>query len=122
MRFLRLRSLLSEILRTTGKPDVVVFEEVRRHLGVDAAHIYGGCLATITSVCEEWRVPYQGVPVGTVKKLATGKGNADKAAMIEAARRRWPDANIRDDNEADARWIAECGFASIVAAGERPIA
>ena len=31
---------------------------------------------------------YQGVPVGTIKRHATGKGNAAKQAMITAARAR----------------------------------
>jgi Holliday junction resolvasome RuvABC endonuclease subunit len=43
---------------------------------------------------------YQGVPVGTIKRYATGKGNADKAAMVAAMRARGF-APV-DDNEADA--------------------
>ena len=65
--------------------DLVVYEEVRRHLGVDAAHVYGGLLAVLTAACEKRKIPYQGVPVQTIKKHATTKGNADKAAMIAAA-------------------------------------
>jgi hypothetical protein len=38
--------------------------------------------------------------VGTVKKHATGSGNAGKPAMIAAARARG--FNLTDDNEADA--------------------
>ena len=45
-------------------------------------------------------MPYQGVPVGTIKKHASGKGNAPKQAMIDAARQRG--FNPADDNEADA--------------------
>jgi len=40
------------------------------------------------------------VPVGTIKRHATGKGNADKAAMMAAARARG--FSPADDNEADA--------------------
>jgi Holliday junction resolvasome RuvABC endonuclease subunit len=40
------------------------------------------------------------VPVGTIKKHATGKGNAPKQAMIDAGRARGFDP--ADDNEADA--------------------
>ena len=66
--------------------DTLHFEEVRRHVSTDAAHAYGGFLATLTAWCEHQRIPYQGVPVGTIKKHATGKGNANKAAVIAAAR------------------------------------
>ena len=45
-------------------------------------------------------MPYQGVPVGTIKRHATGKGNAPKEAMIAAARGRG--FSPADDNEADA--------------------
>jgi Holliday junction resolvasome RuvABC endonuclease subunit len=45
-------------------------------------------------------VAYQGVPVGTVKRFATGKGNADKQAVLAAMRSRG--FNPADDNEADA--------------------
>jgi Holliday junction resolvasome RuvABC endonuclease subunit len=78
----------------------VVFEEVRRHAGTDAAHAYGGFLATLSSWCEEHEVPYQGVPVGTIKRFIAGKGNADKEAVIAAVRARG--FAPADDNEADA--------------------
>ena len=83
-----------------GGIDQVVFEEVRRHAGVDAAHAYGGFLGQLSAWCEHHQIPYQGVPVGTIKKHATGKGNASKEEMILAVR-----ANGHqpaDDNEADA--------------------
>jgi crossover junction endodeoxyribonuclease RuvC len=78
----------------------VYFEEVRRHLGVDAAHVYGGLLATLTAWCEHHQIPYQGVPVGTIKRHATGKGNAGKAGVIAAMKALGHP--VTDDNEADA--------------------
>jgi Holliday junction resolvasome RuvABC endonuclease subunit len=45
-------------------------------------------------------VPYQGAPVGTIKKFLTGQGNANKQAMIDAARKLG--FSPADDNEADA--------------------
>lgn len=47
------------------------------------------------------------------KRLATGHGNADKAAMIDAAEMRWPGWQPRDENEADARWIATAAVETI---------
>ncbi|MCZ8278973.1 MAG: hypothetical protein O9313_11610, partial [Acetobacteraceae bacterium] len=49
---------------------------------------------------EEHAIAYQGVPVGTIKRYATGRGNADKAAMVAAMRARG--FTPADDNEADA--------------------
>ena len=100
MRFLRFKRWLTEIKQSVDGIDAVYFEEVRRHAGVDAAHAYGGFMAHLTAWCEHHQIPYQGVPVGTIKKAATGKGNAGKDAMIAAARARG--FAPQDDNEADA--------------------
>lgn len=99
IRFVRFRGWLDEL--QVGFPiKRVVFEEVRRHAGTDAAHVYGGLMATLQAWCEENKIPYEGVPVGTIKKYFTGRGNADKAAMIaEAVDRGFAPV---DDNEADA--------------------
>ena len=100
MRFLRFSNWLTELDRLSGPIAAIWFEEVRRHAGTDAAHVYGGLMATLTAWAELRGVPYQGVPVGTIKRHATGKGNADKAAMIAAARGHG--FSPADDNEADA--------------------
>jgi hypothetical protein len=100
MRFLRFRSWLEEMLRSAPGLATVHFEEVRRHVGTDAAHIYGGFLAHLAAWCEMKMIPYQGVSVGTIKRHATGKGNADKQAVIAAMKSRG--FAPTDDNEADA--------------------
>ena len=100
MRYLRFTNWLTEIDRLSGPVAAIWFEEVRRHAGTDAAHVYGGLMATLTAWAELRGVPYEGVPVGTIKRHATGKGNADKAAMIAAVRARG--FSPADDNEADA--------------------
>jgi Holliday junction resolvasome RuvABC endonuclease subunit len=100
MRYLRFKRWLTEIKHCAGGIDTLYFEEVRRHAGVTAAHTYGGFLGTLTAWCEHHGIAYQGVPVGTIKKHATGKGNASKEEMIAAMQARGH-API-DDNEADA--------------------
>lgn len=100
MRYLRFTNWLTEIDRLSGPIGAIYFEEVRSHAGTDAAHIFGGLMATLTSWGELRGVPYQGVPVGTIKRHWTGKGNAPKQAMIAAARARG--FAPADDNEADA--------------------
>lgn len=100
MRFLKLRRWLDE-LHNSSKIEQVVFEEVRRHIGTDAAHAYGGLMGMLTAWCEENGIPYEGVPVGTIKKFATGNGNAKKDMMIAAVKEKWG-FNPKDDNEADA--------------------
>ncbi len=100
MRFLRFKRWLTEIKNQAGGVDLVVYEQVRRHAGVDAAHAFGGWLAILTAWCDHHEIAYQGVPVGTIKRFIAGKGNADKQAVIAAVRARG--FNPTDDNEADA--------------------
>jgi hypothetical protein len=95
MRFLRFQRWLE-----THDPSEIYFEEVRNHKGVHAAHVYGGFKATLMTFCEQHKIPYESVPVGTIKKHATGKGNAGKPQMVAAANRMG--CKTQDDNEADA--------------------
>ncbi|MBM3538527.1 MAG: hypothetical protein FJX35_24865 [Alphaproteobacteria bacterium] len=109
MRYLRFTNWLTELDRLSGPIAAIWFEEVRRHAGTDAAHVFGGLIATLTTWAELRGVPYAGVPVGTWKRCLCGKGNADKAAVIAAIRARGFDPG--DDNEADALaillWVTE---------------
>lgn len=111
MRFLKFGRWLDEVTQDCLGL-TVFYEEVRSHGpgGVDAAHAYGGFMATLTAWCEKSKrlgphevpssTPYSGIPVGTIKKFATGKGNAGKPEMIKAAVDRG--FHPADDNEADA--------------------
>jgi len=100
MIFLRFKAWLEELDETAGGLTAVYFEEVRAHRGTLAAQVHGGFLAHLTARCEFHRIPYRGVPVATIKKHITGRGNADKDAVIAAVRA----LGFRpaDDNEADA--------------------
>jgi crossover junction endodeoxyribonuclease RuvC len=98
-RYVRFREQLDRMHAKTPI-DIIWFEAVRRHLGTDAAHVYGGLMATLEAWCEDNGVPYEGVPVQTIKKFWTGKGNASKQEMMARALQRGH--NPIDDNECDA--------------------
>ena len=49
MRYLRFTNWLTELDRLSGPISAIWFEEVRRHAGTDAAHVYGGLMASLTS-------------------------------------------------------------------------
>lgn len=100
MRFLRFNNWLDKMAGLMVI-ERIAFEEVRqRAASVAAGHVYGGFLAHLTSWCEANKVPYEGIPVGTIKKHAAGAGNAGKDAIIKAMRAKGHDP--KDDNEADA--------------------
>lgn len=103
MRFVRFISATRRLVQTHA-PDIIVFEEVRAHRGTDAAHIYGGLLAHLQVIALDEGIQYEGHTVQAIKRYATGRGNADKPAML-AAVREWG-YRPADDNEADA--IALC--------------
>ncbi|WP_445811150.1 hypothetical protein [Yoonia sp.] len=57
MRYLRFTSWLTELDRLSGPISAIWFEEVRRHAGTDAAHVYGGLMASLTSWGELRGIP-----------------------------------------------------------------
>lgn len=99
-RWLAFRQFLTETARSAGEIHAVYYEDVKHHSSLDASHAYGGFLAHLEAWCAINRIPCKPVGVGTIKKHWTGKGNADKEAMIAVARAK----GFRpvDDNEADA--------------------
>jgi Holliday junction resolvasome RuvABC endonuclease subunit len=100
MRYLRFRHWM-DTMHSLYPISRLAFEEVKqRAASVAAGHMYGGFMATLTSWCEERGVPYEGIPVQTIKKHVTGKGNASKEDVIKAMRAKGH--QVEDDNEADA--------------------
>lgn len=112
MCFLRFVDWL-DLVESGNKPIVTIFfEEVRRHVGTSAAHAYGGYYGHLASWAERRGIPYVGVPVGTIKRHATGSGSASKDAVVAAVKSA---GHVPvDDNAADA--IALLRFAT----GEPP--
>jgi crossover junction endodeoxyribonuclease RuvC len=103
IRFLRFLSWLDSV-QSSYPLGLVAYEEVRRHLGVDAAHMYGGFMYHLQGWCEKRKIPYEGVPVGTIKKHISGRGNANKRLIMDSVEKLG--YNPTDHNEADAIAIA----------------
>lgn len=102
MTFLQFKHWLTEIKGKCGNLEAIYYEEVvARQPAVKSDHNYGGFWAHLTAWCEHHEIPYMGVPVGTIKKFASGKGNCGKDEMIAYAKRIVHNFN-GDDNEADA--------------------
>ena len=106
VRFLRFQAKLDEV-QWLYPLDRVVYELPAGNYKSGAADdVIKGLVAHIQSWCERNRVPCEGYAPPTIKKHATGKGNASKDVVLDAARQRWGDAII-DDNAADARWLLD---------------
>jgi len=114
MRIVRLETFLDRIEMEYGMPTLVMYEEVRRHLGTHAAHFYGAYTGLIQKWCEDRKIEYTSVPVQTIKAFALGpsrekKREKSKAEMVRAANSVFG-KKIKDDNEADACFILACGM------------
>ena len=101
MRYLRFTNWLTELDQLSGPIAAIWYEEVRRHVGTDAAHVYGGLDGDADRL---GRAPRRAVPgcAGRHDQDATPPARATpaKEAMIAAARARG--FRPSDDNEADA--------------------
>lgn len=98
-RFVALNEFLTKLETEHGPFDVVPFESVSDCKGRQV-QLYNGYRATLMAWAEIRGKIVVPLPVGTIKKLVTGKGNADKEQMINALRELgYP---VFDDNESDA--------------------
>lgn len=102
MKLVRLRAKLAEICQSEGIT-IIAYERVAgQHSNaiIHAAKMVG-CIETF---CTDNNIEYASYSASEIKKYATGKGNADKKAMIQAARDKYGYTGS-DDNEADALHI-----------------
>jgi Holliday junction resolvasome RuvABC endonuclease subunit len=99
MKMLRFRSKLKEVCELE-QINLIVYERVAGRHANSIIHA-SKMVAMIETFCEENNIEYKAVSATEVKKFATGKGNANKDKMIEAARLKYGYEG-NDDNEADA--------------------
>jgi len=102
--FVRFRDWLREWL-DTEKPEQLWYEDVRHFSSNDSAKAYCGLRAIVLIECETRCISVHPAGVSAVKKHFTGRGNATKQDMIDAAAERHKDIKIIDDNHADALGI-----------------
>lgn len=105
MRWLRFGAWVREIVRLGGLAagDVIAYEQpLSAHRGGAAAQVAHGLATKVQEVAADLGLELSCVGPAALKKHATGRGNAKKPQMIDAARARWPGQAIEDDNQADA--------------------
>lgn len=104
---LRLAGMVDGGLTRIDPVDLVVIEDIPTHAhgaGVTAM-VHGAIRLRLL----EWLVPYALVPPATLKKFATGRGNATKADMAVALYKR-AGIELADDNQVDAWWLRAAGM------------
>lgn len=106
MRLIRFRSKLQKIKKEYGI-DLIVFEASRNLRHGQAVKLAAQWQAVIEMFCHDNNINYCGYSAKTIKKFATGNGNASKEQMMEAANAKWPKIKLLTDDHADALWILE---------------
>jgi Holliday junction resolvasome RuvABC endonuclease subunit len=119
MRYVRFRQALAEVFGRHPDIRLIVHEQTLLRGGA-ATEIANGLKALILETAVNKGVEVSCVHATELKKWATGSGRADKAAMVEACRRR-SGRDPRDDNEADAILIALWGAETLGAEGPGPL-
>lgn len=108
MKVARYRSLSADIAAAAlaCAPLAVAIEGAQFSTSKDtSAHRRAGLWWRTVDLIDAAGVPVVEVPVSTVKKWGTGKGNAGKDMMLAAAVRRWE--QVTQNDEADAAHIAD---------------
>lgn len=107
MRYVRLRAMLEQTLRAYPTLRLVV-AEAAHHRGGAATEYAVGCLATMQAWCAEHGIDHATVHSATLKKWATGRGNAKKPELQRLGALRFKPTTSTDD-EIDALWLHAYG-------------
>lgn len=98
LRFQRwLRTRIDE-----DKPTVIAVESAGYFKSLPAQSICVGFRGILLSTSSYYGIPLFEVSPSRLKKWASGKGNAKKEDMLQAARDRWPAERFDDHNACDA--------------------
>jgi Holliday junction resolvasome RuvABC endonuclease subunit len=105
MKHLRLKAKVKEVIELDNI-DLVVYEKPSGRF-IKGVMSVSELVGVILLLCAEMEIEHSGYTVSEVKKFATSKGNANKDDMMAAARLKWPQIELIDDNHSDALWILE---------------
>jgi len=120
MRFLRFRKWLKEVLAlgelgvqySAELPGLIVYEQPHFR-GGHACELLVGLSTNVLAEAALYGLEHLAVHTGSLKKFATGKGNAGKDEMILKAKEFFPKIEIIDDNHADALVLIKYGLNEI---------
>lgn len=112
MRIVRFKAKVLELIELEGI-ELIAYERVQGRF--QNTVIINAELAGILQVIAiEKGIPLACYSPKEIKVHATGKGNANKDMMLKAAREKWPNINIIDDNQADALWILDLAKSRLI--------
>ena len=105
MRFLRFKGWVEEMLARTNARIVAYEAAIGFHKSLYAGQLAHGFEGILQCIIADRNLECLNVTPSELKRDATGKGNANKEAMIAAAQILYPKSKIDNDNQADALLI-----------------
>lgn len=113
-RLIELRDTVLRVADGSWRADLIVIEGYSLGTTRQASHAHAlGELGGVVRVAlHENALTWVDVPPASLKKFATGKGNANKVAMATAATRAGYDGPD-DDNAIDAWWLRQMGLYAV---------
>src|SRR3989442_9645594 len=88
MRYLRFNAWLSQWAPDGWRPALLVYEQTH-HRGGAATEIAAGFATRAQEFAARQGLEHVAIHSGTLKKWTTGRGDADKGAMVKAVAARW---------------------------------
>jgi Holliday junction resolvasome RuvABC endonuclease subunit len=108
MRYLRFTRWLAEMTRAEENITLIAYEmpipATKRYSSAASREIASGLATRVQERCAKLGIEHVSVYPSTLKKFATGRGNAQKTDMHAAAVKKFGYVDL-DDNEADALWV-----------------
>lgn len=104
MRWIEFRAWLQRVL-DAAPTDLIVYEQAH-HRGGAPTHVAHSLIACVEMVVAHRKIDISSRHSASIKKHATGKGNANKKSMLLAAYNKWG-PNIEGDDHADALWLLD---------------
>lgn len=90
------------------KPDLIAMESLAYAAKGEGVWVLPWVFGRVIELAEKYDVPLIVVGTSQLKKYVTGKGNTPKEEVTLAIIKRWPEAEAKNNNEADA--VACCAI------------
>ena len=90
-------------------PDLIAIETLAYAAKGSGVWVLPWIFGRVMELAVKYNIPVVEVGTGQIKKYATGSGVAQKETVMLAVNRRWPEAEISNDNESDAMTAGAIG-------------